>query len=84
MKIKKSKTDAFILAVTMGLLGAHHFYLNNIKRGVLYLFLSLSGYFLLFIPNMIVAILVIIELFNIHRMTDEYNEQLFKELFPEN
>ena len=35
---KKSVVDAYILAITLGLLGAHHFYLRRPGFGVLYFF----------------------------------------------
>ena len=36
---KKSQYKALFLALFLGLFGAHHFYLGNTKRGILYLVL---------------------------------------------
>lgn len=36
----RSRYMAAVLAIVLGVLGAHHFYLNNIVRGILMLLLS--------------------------------------------
>ena len=39
----KNKGVALLLIIFLGVFGAHKFYLGNIKTGVLYLVLSITG-----------------------------------------
>lgn len=43
IKSEKSKTVAAILALLVGVLGIHRFYLGQVGLGILYLFLSITG-----------------------------------------
>lgn len=42
-KVMKNKTTAGILAILLGCLGIHKFYLGNNKGGIIYLLLGLCG-----------------------------------------
>ncbi|MFC6786743.1 NINE protein [Halobaculum halobium] len=53
----KDKTSAALLAIFLGFIGAHHFYLGNTGRGILYLLLSWT-----FIPATIALIEAVIYL----------------------
>ena len=46
----KSKSTAVLLAILLGGLGVHHFYLNNTKKGLLYLIPWLLFFWTVFIP----------------------------------
>lgn len=46
----KSKSTAVLLAVLLGGLGVHHFYLNNTQKGLLYLIPWLLFFWTVFIP----------------------------------
>ena len=46
----KSKSTAVILAILLGGPGVHHFYLNNTKKGLLYLIPWLLFFWTVFIP----------------------------------
>lgn len=39
----KDKTSAALLAIFLGFIGGHHFYLGNTGRGIIYLLFSLTG-----------------------------------------
>lgn len=58
----KSKTTAGILALFFGGIGAHHFYLGNYARGVLYL---------LFFWTLIPAIIAFVEAIMLFLMSDD-------------
>jgi TM2 domain-containing membrane protein YozV len=52
---KKSRTVAAVLALLVGGLGAHHFYLNNVALGIIYLVFCFT-----FIPALLAFIEAII------------------------
>ena len=70
--IKKNPTTAVLLALFLGGLGAHKFYMGQVGVGVLYL---------LFVWTFIPAILVLIDAFVIAGQVAKYNEQKALELF---
>jgi TM2 domain-containing membrane protein YozV len=49
--VRKDKTTAILLALLLGGLGAHHFYLGNTTRGVVYILLVWT-----FVPSFIALI----------------------------
>jgi len=57
----KNKIAAALLALFLGGLGIHKFYLNKPGAGVIMLLCTLVGWILLFIPPIIVAIIAFIE-----------------------
>lgn len=57
----KSKIAAGLLAIFLGALGIHKFYLGYTMPGVILLLVTLFGGLLLFIPNLVVAVIVLIE-----------------------
>ena len=58
---KKDKIIAGLLAIFLGALGIHKFYLNNTKPGIIMLVVSLFGWLLLGIPTLIISIIAFIE-----------------------
>ena len=66
----KSKIVAALLALFLGGLGIHKFYLGYTNAGIITLIIALFGFILLFIPNLIIAIIALIEFF-IYIFTDD-------------
>ena len=64
--VKKNPTTALVLALLLGAVGAHKFYLNQIGMGILYLVFCWTG-----IPS----IISFIEAFTISAKVGEMNEQ---------
>ena len=70
----KNKTTTIILSVCLGGAGAHHFYLGNTQKGILYLLFFWTG-----VP----AILALIDFINYLKMSDEeFNLQYNSGLNP--
>ena len=69
--VKKNPTTSVLLALFLGGLGAHKFYLNKTGLGVLYL---------LFCWTYIPAFIALIEAFLIAGQTADYNEQKAREI----
>jgi len=67
----KEWTTAFLLCLVLGSVGAHHFYLGNTSRGVLYLIFSLT-----FIP----WVISIIELFLMKDLIRQANLEQIREI----
>lgn len=63
----KSRTTATVLALLLGGIGAHHFYLGKIGLGVLYL---------LFVWTLVPAMLGVLEAFFMGGRVDRYNERV--------
>lgn len=82
-KEKKSTALAIILLLFFGGLGAHWFYLNSPVRGIIYLLVTISGWFLYYIPNIILIVILFFELFFMSIETNCYNNNLKKRLFGE-
>ena len=70
----KSKIVAALLALFLGSFGIHKFYLGYTNAGIIMLLLALFGAILLFIPNIILAIIALIEFF-IYLFTDDQKFQ---------
>jgi len=72
---KKDRLTAGLLGLFLGGWGVHHFYLGNNNRGLLYLLVNTVGFFftwmLFWIPNLIVAVVVIVESIVLLTMSDE-------------
>ena len=73
----KSKVAAGILAIFLGGLGIHKFYLGYTVPGVIFLLLTFFGWLLLFIPNIVISIIVIIEGIIYLTKSDEEFEQTY-------
>jgi len=58
---EKSKIVAGLLAIFLGGLGIHKFYLGYTKTGIVFLLISVFGFILLLIPNIIISIIALIE-----------------------
>tara|TARA_B110000211_G_C13717158_1_gene394366 strand:+ start:160 stop:615 length:456 start_codon:yes stop_codon:yes gene_type:complete len=57
----KSKLAAGLFAILLGGLGVHKFYLGHTIPGVILLLVSVFGWVLMFIPNLVVGVIVLIE-----------------------
>jgi len=66
-KGRKNRTTALLLTLFLGGIGAHHYYMGKVGKGILYTLLCWT-----FIP----AIVAFFELFFIMGRVDNYNEQL--------
>ncbi|MBI3541796.1 MAG: TM2 domain-containing protein [Deltaproteobacteria bacterium] len=69
--IRKDGTTGVLLALFLGGVGGHHFYMGNVGTGVLYL---------LFCWTFIPALAAFIELFLMSGRVKEYNEQKAQEI----
>ena len=58
---EKSKIVAGLLAIFLGGLGIHKFYLGYTKTGIVFLLISVFGFILLLIPTVIISIIAFIE-----------------------
>lgn len=68
MRRKKSKALAFVLAIFLGGLGIHHFYLKHWIRGVLYLLFCWT-----YVP---IALAILIDLWFISRWVNRWNSNV--------
>lgn len=73
----KSKIAAGLLAIFLGGLGIHKFYLGYTVPGVIFLLITFFGWLLLFIPNIVISIIVIIEGIIYLTKSDEEFEQTY-------
>lgn len=77
----KNKTAAGLLAIFLGGLGIHKFYLGYTGPGLVYLLTNTVGWivtiFLLGVPNMVLAIIALVEGIVYLTKTDEEFEQLY-------
>ncbi len=58
---EKNNVVAGLLAIFLGTLGIHKFYLGNIAMGIFYLLITFFGFLFFCIPNLILEIVVIVE-----------------------
>ena len=71
---KKNKIIAGLLAIFLGTLGIHKFYLNNAKPGLIMLICTLLGFLLFGIPTLIVAVIALVEgILYMVKSDDEFN-----------
>ena len=73
----KSKIAAGLLVIFLGGLGIHKFYLGYTVPGVVLLLMTCFGWLLLFIPNIAISIIVIIEGIIYLTKSDEEFEQTY-------
>ena len=73
----KSKIAAGLLAIFLGGLGIHKFYLGYTVPGVILLLITCFGWLLLFIPNIVIAIIVLTEGIIYLTKSDEEFEQTY-------
>ena len=73
----KSKIAAGLLAIFLGWLGIHKFYLGYTVPGIILLLITCFGWLLLFIPNIVIAIIVFIEGIIYLTKSDEEFEQTY-------
>ena len=81
---RKDSAIAFLLWFFLGMFGGHLFYFEKKGKAITYLLCSLFGFILLGIPNLIILVMFIIDLFNIKKETSIYNEQLRKIIYKDN
>lgn len=74
---EKSKLVAGLLALFVGGLGIHKFYLGNNTAGIVMLLCSLFGIILLFIPTAVVGIIALIEAILYLTKSDEQFEETY-------
>ena len=70
-KVRKNRTTALFLALLLGGVGAHRFYMGQIGLGLVYTLLSWT-----FIPG----IVALVELFFIQKRVDGYNEKMAQDI----
>lgn len=70
-KVRKNRVVAFLLALFLGGIGAHRYYLGDIRTGIFYT---------LFFWTCIPAAIALVELFLILGRTDRYNERMVTEV----
>lgn len=70
-KVRKNRTTALLFTLFLGGIGAHHYYMGNVKLGVLYTVFCWT-----FIPG----IVAFVELFLIMGRVDRHNEQMAQEI----
>lgn len=58
---EKNNVVAALLAIFLGGLGIHKFYLGNKNMGILYILITVFGFILAFIPNVILGVVVLFE-----------------------
>ena len=58
---QKSKIAVGLLAIFVGGIGVHKFYLGHIVPGVIMLLIGVFGWVLVFIPNLILGVIALIE-----------------------
>ena len=73
----KSKITAGVLAILLGGLGVHKFYLGYTVPGVIMLVIALLGGVLLFIPNLILGVIALIEGILYLTKSDEEFEDIY-------
>lgn len=72
---EKDKFIAGLLALFLGCLGIHHFYLGSQKPGLIYLLTSVLGSFLV-VPLFVIAVLSVIDAIKLFMMSSEdFNEK---------
>jgi len=71
LRTAKSRTVGLLLTLFLGGLGAHRFYLGQIRFGILYV---------VFVWTLIPALISLVELFLIGGRVDRYNENHAREL----
>ena len=74
---KKSKIATGLFAILLGGLGVHKFYLGHTVPGVILLLISVFGWLLFFIPNIVIGIVVLIEGIIILTKSDEDFHQTY-------
>lgn len=67
----RNRTAAMLLNSTLGFLGIHSFYLGKQTQGILYILAFTVGWILLAIPPIIAIIALVVEFYNLLKMTDE-------------
>jgi len=70
-KVRKNRTTALLFTLFLGGIGAHHYYMGNVKLGILY-----TVFFWTFIPGLV----SFIELFLIMGRVDRHNERMAQEI----
>ena len=73
----KSKVAAGLLAIFLGGLGVHKFYLGYMAPGIIFLLITCFGWFFLFIPNIVIWIVVFIEGIIYLTKSDEEFERIY-------
>jgi len=78
-KSEKNKIVAGLLAILLGGLGIHKFYLGCTGAGVITLLITLFGWILLFIPNLVIWIITLIEGIIYLTKSDEEFQRIYVE-----
>ena len=74
---EKNRILAGILALLLGGIGAHKFYLGNTQEGIVLLVVSIVGLFMAFIPNLVVGVIILVEGIKYLTMTDADFQQTY-------
>ena len=73
----KSRVAAGLLAIFLGALGIHKFYLGYTGPGIILLLITCFGWMLFFVPNVVIGIIVLIEGIIYLTKSDEKFEQIY-------
>ncbi len=72
---QKDMTVAYLLWFFLGTLGIHRFYLGRPKSALFFLFSSLFGWILLYIPYAIMFIWWLCDSYLVYKLVNEHNEK---------
>ena len=72
-----------VLALLVGGLGAHKFYLKDTNAGIVYALCGTIGWFLFFIPPIIIGILCIVDACQMQGSVVKFNNALAREIKEE-
>lgn len=67
----KSRTTTALLALFLGGVGVHYFYMGKPIPGIVFLVVWLLGWFIGFFPSIIIGILCLVQAIMMFSMTDE-------------
>lgn len=81
LRSRKTSTGV-LLALLLGGVGAHKFWLGQTGSGVVYLIAGTVGWFLI-LPPIIIAILCIVDACNMNMIVGVYNREVAKEIAQE-
>jgi TM2 domain-containing membrane protein YozV len=74
--VPKNRTTAALLALFLGGVGVHYFYIGKPIPGIVFLVVWLFGWFIGFFPSLIICLLCLVQAIMMFSMTDQqFNEK---------